>query len=67
MLVPIGLGEMAEAELLMPTYTKYTQNLFRRTAAGHTGKSLAFEVKDESILQDVKKLITIRMQKQTAM
>ena len=59
-LLPIGIREMDEAELLMPTCTGYTQKLFEQTAAGHTGKSLAFEVKNEDILEDMKRLIALR-------
>ena len=59
-LVPIGLREMNEAELLMPLCTEYTQNLFKQTVCGHNGKSLAFDVKNENILHDVKKLIALR-------
>jgi len=60
-LIPIGLREMNEVELLIPTCTEYTQNLFKQTVFGHTGKSLAFDVTDESILRDIKSLITIRV------
>jgi hypothetical protein len=50
---------MSEAELLMPLCTEYTQELFKRS--GGTGyKSMAFEVRDESVLHDVKNLIEIR-------
>jgi len=59
-LLPIGVREMSEAELLMPLCTEYTQNLFNGTACGHSGKSLAFEVKDEKVLGDMKGLIAIR-------
>ena len=59
-LVPIGLPEMNEAELLMPLCSEYTQNLFKQTILGRTGKSLAFEVKDEDIVNDIKNLIKIR-------
>ena len=59
-LVPIGLREMNEAELLMSSCTDYTRNLFGQTVAGHQGKSMAFEVKDDEILQDVIKLIALR-------
>lgn len=60
-LVPIELREMNEAELLMPLCTEYTRNLYQQTISGHNGKSLAFEVKHESILHDMKKLITLRV------
>jgi len=66
MLVPIGLKDMTEAELVMPLCTEYTQNLFKQAKTGHTGKSLAFEVKDESVLKDVKQLIALRVKKKAA-
>lgn len=51
---------MNEAELLMPLCTEYTQKLYKQTISGHNGKSLAFEVKNENILIDMKKLIALR-------
>jgi AraC family transcriptional regulator len=59
-LVPIGLKEMDEAEAIVSTCSEYTQSLFARTPIGHTGKSLAFEVRNETILEDLKKLVSIR-------
>jgi len=60
-LLPIGLREMGEAEILISTCTEYTQNLFAQTVSGRNGKSLAFEVKSEDVLLDMKKLIAIRV------
>jgi len=59
-LLPIGSREMGEAELLMPLCTEYTQTLFKKTACGRSGKSLAFEVKDADVLHDMKNLISLR-------
>lgn len=59
-LVPIGLREINEVELLMSLCTEYTQNLFKQTVSGHNGKSLAFSVKNEDILHDMKNLIALR-------
>ena len=59
-LVPIGLREMNEAELLMPLCTEYTQNLFKQTELGHNGMSLAFVVENENVLRDIKELIALR-------
>ena len=59
-LVPVGLREMHDAELLMPICTEYTQNLFMQTVSGHNGKSLAFDVNSENILHDIMNLIAIR-------
>lgn len=51
---------MNEAEFLMPQCTEYTQNLFKQTVTGYNGKSLAFDVKNENILHDMKNLIELR-------
>jgi AraC family transcriptional regulator len=59
-LVPIGLREMTEAELLIPICTEYTQNLFSQTTTGRNGKSLAFVVDNEKVLHDMKELIALR-------
>jgi len=60
-LVAVGIREINEAELLMPSLTDYTQNLFENTVLGHSGKSLAFDVKSTEILDDVKKLVELRL------
>ena len=62
LLVPVGAREMNEAELLMPLCTEYTQELFKRSG-GADFKSMAFEVRDEIVLIDVKSLIEIRAKK----
>jgi AraC family transcriptional regulator len=62
-LVPIGVREMNEAELLMPFCSEYTQNLFSQTASGRNGKSLTFVVENAEVLYDMKELIAIRMAK----
>ena len=59
-LVPIGLNELSEAELIAPLCTEYSQNLFKQAVIGYNGKSLAFEVKSVDILNDVKEFISIR-------
>jgi len=60
LLVPVGAREMTEAELLMPLCTEYTQELFKRSG-GADYKSMAFEVRDENVMRDVKSLIEIRV------
>ena len=60
LLVPVGAREMNEAELLMPLCTEYTQALWGRSG-GADYKSMAFEVRDESTLHDVKNLVEIRV------
>jgi len=60
-LVPIGAGEMSQAQLLIPLCTQYTQNLFNRQAgSGHKIIMLAFEVESKDVLQDMKNLIALR-------
>ena len=65
-LLQVGLREMNETELLMPTCTEYTQNLFNQAVVGHIGKFLAFDVQDENVLDDIKKLIAVRAKLMTA-
>jgi AraC family transcriptional regulator len=60
LLVPVGARQMNEAELLMPTCTEYTQKLWERSG-NSSGRYMAFEVRDENVLQDVKNLIEIRV------
>ena len=59
-LVPIGLRDMNEAELLMPLCTEYVQSIFKQAPSMHIGKSLAIEVRDEDVLNDLKSLIKLR-------
>ncbi len=59
-LIAIGEKEKTEAEMLMPHCDAYTRELYAKTKAGATGKSLGVEVTSESILRDVKALIEIR-------
>jgi hypothetical protein len=59
-LLAIGAKEMTEAELLMPSCTEYTQGLFEVKEV-NGAKYLGFEVRDDSVLQDVKKLADIRV------
>jgi len=66
LLMPIGLREMDEAQLLMPLCTQYTQYLFEQSATGRFGKSLAFEVEDENVVRDIKGLIEIKTKLMTA-
>ena len=59
LLLQVGAREMTEAELLMPTCTEYTQELFKRSGTNET-KSLGFEIRDKAVLHDVMGLIVIR-------
>lgn len=59
-LVVIGNKEQAETELLLPTLSEYTQNLYKRTEYSAMGRWLMIHVTDAQILSDVKQLIQIR-------
>ena len=63
-LVPVGLQDIGQAELMMPTFTEYTQNLLKQSVTGHNGKSLAIVVENEAVLQDMKNIISLRAVKQ---
>ncbi|MCL1914774.1 MAG: DUF3788 domain-containing protein [Eubacteriaceae bacterium] len=43
-LIPVGLKEINDVELLLPSCSEYTRDLFNNTRLGHAGKSLAVEV-----------------------
>lgn len=60
-LVVIGAKEMTEAELLVPFCCEYTQNLFNETETHMGGKWLMMCVMDANILEDVKKLVALRV------
>ena len=59
LLLTIGVRGVNEAELLMPLCTEYIQNLFGQSDF-HGSKYLDIELRDESVLCDVKNLIEIR-------
>jgi len=59
-LLPIGSREMDEAALVVATCSDYTQKLYAQSASGYHGKSLAFEVQNQNIVDDMKKLIAVR-------
>jgi len=59
LLVTISSRGVPEAELLMPLCTEYIQNLFKQNDF-QGSKCLGIELRDESVLRDVKSLIEIR-------
>ena len=62
-LMSFGARELNEVELVMPLCTVYTQSLFAQAVPWYNGnKSLALEVTEEGILNDMKKLIAIRIE-----
>ena len=60
-LVVIGNKEMTETELLAPDLSGYTQALFQSTRFSCGGKWLMLHVNEPEVLDDVKKLIHIRV------
>lgn len=60
-LVVIGNKELPEANMVIPTCSPYTQNLFSVTPSSHIGRWLMLEVRDKSTQEDVKKLIQLRV------
>ncbi len=60
-LVVIGKKELPEANMVIPTCSPYTQNLFSVTPSSNIGKWLMLEVRDKSAQEDVKKLIQLRV------
>lgn len=60
-LAVIGECEINEAELLMPLCSEYTQNLFKQTVSGYSGKWMMIDVKKPDVLNDVKNIITLRV------
>ena len=60
-LVVIGEKEQAEAELIMPACSMPIQRLFHETAFSTGGRGLMIEVGEGAVLEDVMKLIQIRI------
>lgn len=59
-LVVIGEREREETELLLPTFTEYLQRLYNETKCGMGQRWLIIEVRDEAVLDDLERLISIR-------
>jgi len=60
-LVVIGAREEAEAGLLMPLCSGYTQELFRQTPFSAGGRWLMMNVTGKEVLEDAKNLIKLRV------
>ena len=60
-LLVIGAKEMNEAELIMPLCTEYVQKLFAEADAVMGGKWLCIEVTSDEVLDDVKKILQVRV------
>jgi hypothetical protein len=59
-LVVIGGKESRKAELMLPSYSEYTQNLYQNTAFSAGGRWLMINVTEPAILNDVISLVQIR-------
>ena len=64
-LIVIGTKEEVETEFAIPTCSEYVKELYENTRFSCGGKWLMIDVKDEVILNDVKKLINIRAAKKS--
>lgn len=60
-LIPVSNKNLAEADLLTKAFSDYTKDIYQNTPSHHMGKSLALEVTDAAILDDLKELITLRV------
>jgi hypothetical protein len=64
-LVVIGEKEQAAAEQVIPTCSNYVQKLFSGTVFSAGGKWLMLEIRERSVLEDVMKLIQLRVKPKT--
>lgn len=62
-LVSVGSRETMEAELLLSACSEYVRNLYWNTKPFNGGRWLMIAVTSAEILEDVKKLINLRVQK----
>jgi len=60
-LITVGAKEAPEAELLLPTCSEYIQELFARTQTFNGARWLMIRVSDAAVLEDVKKLVRLRV------
>ena len=60
-LVTVGQKELHETELILPSFSKYVQNLYKNSDAVMGSRWLAIEVTSEKILEDLKWLIKTRI------
>jgi hypothetical protein len=60
-LIVIGEKEQVETEFILLTCSAYIKELYQKTSSSLGGKWLLLEVKDADVLDDIKKLIQIRM------
>ena len=60
-LISVGVKEAPEAELLLPTCSDYIRELFARTQTFNGARWLMIRVSEAQVLEDVKKLIRLRV------
>ncbi len=60
-LIVVGEKEETEVELVSESFTPYIAELYSKTPFSCGGHWLMIEVKDKDVLNDLKKLITIRV------
>ena len=60
-MVSVGGREATEAELMMPACTPYIRQLYQSAPLFNGGRWLMIEIRSEEVLQDVKKLIALRV------
>ena len=60
-MVTIGAKEAAEAELLLPICSDYIRELYARTQPFNGARWLMIRVTDAAVLEDVKKLVRLRV------
>jgi hypothetical protein len=60
-LIVVGAKEEAEVETMLGTLTPYIQALYCNTAFSCGGRWLMIDVKDKSSLEDIKRLIAVRV------
>ena len=60
-LVTVGAKEAQEAELLLPACSAYLRELYARTKSFNGARWLMISVTDAQVLEDVKKLIRLRV------
>ena len=60
-LITVGAKEAPEAELLLPTCSDYIRELFAHTQTMNGARWLMIRVTDARVLEDVKKLIRLRV------
>lgn len=64
-LVVVGKKELDETEMILPTFSNYVQELYKKTQFSVGGKWLMINVTDSKRLEDMQTLIRIRVTPKT--